>query len=80
MPQGRISALSAIENAVKGLMRLLEEGDNELALPALIGLQPHRPDRGDGAAAASSVWATLPSRNPHASGGARTRTDPHERG
>lgn len=42
MPQGRMSALSAIEYAVEGLVRLFEEGDSTLDLPTLIGLQPHR--------------------------------------
>jgi CRISPR-associated protein Cas1 len=42
MPQGRMSALSAIEYAVEGLVRLYEEDANELQLPTLIGLQPHR--------------------------------------
>ena len=42
MPQGRMSALSAIEYAVEGLVRLFEEGDSTLELPTLIGLQPHR--------------------------------------
>lgn len=42
MPQGLMSALSAIEYAVESLARLYEEGDSELHLPRLIGLQPHR--------------------------------------
>jgi CRISPR-associated protein Cas1 len=42
MPQGRMSALSAVEYAVESLARLYEEGDSELHLPRLIGLQPHR--------------------------------------
>ena len=42
MPQGRMSALSAVEYAVESLARLYEEGDCELHLPRLIGLQPHR--------------------------------------
>ena len=42
MPQGKMSALSAIEYAVEGLARLFEEGNSELELPALIGLQAHR--------------------------------------
>lgn len=42
MPQGRMSALSAIEYAVESLVRVFEEGSNGIELPALIGLQPHR--------------------------------------
>lgn len=42
MPQGKMSALSAIEYAVESLARLFEEGNSELELPALIGLQAHR--------------------------------------
>lgn len=42
MPQGKMSALSAIEYAVESLARLFEEGKSELELPALIGLQAHR--------------------------------------
>lgn len=42
MPQGRMSALSAIEYAVESLARLFEEGDSTLDLPVLIGLEPHR--------------------------------------
>ncbi len=42
MPQGRMSALSAIEYAVESLVRVLEGNGNELDLPVLIGLQPHR--------------------------------------
>jgi len=42
MPQGKMSALSAIEYAVESLARLFEQGDSELELPTLIGLQPHR--------------------------------------
>jgi len=42
MPQGRTSALSAIEYAVESLVRVFEEGSNELELPVLIGLRPHR--------------------------------------
>jgi CRISPR-associated protein Cas1 len=42
MPQGRMSALSAIEYTVESLARLFEEGDSTLELPTLIGLQPHR--------------------------------------
>ncbi|MCX7155914.1 MAG: CRISPR-associated endonuclease Cas1 [Rhodocyclales bacterium] len=42
MPQGRMSALSAIEYAVESLVRVFEEGSNGMELPVLIGLQPHR--------------------------------------
>ncbi|MRR49874.1 MAG: type II CRISPR-associated endonuclease Cas1 [Rhodocyclaceae bacterium] len=42
MPQGRMSVLSAIEYVVESLVRMFEEGDSTLELPALIGLQPHR--------------------------------------
>ena len=42
MPQGRMSALSAIEYTVESLAHLFEEGDSALELPVLIGLQPHR--------------------------------------
>lgn len=42
MPHGKMSALSAIEYAVESLARLFEEGNSELELPALIGLQAHR--------------------------------------
>jgi len=42
MPQGRMSALSAIEYAVESLVRVYEEDAKELDLPVLIGLQPHR--------------------------------------
>jgi CRISPR-associated protein Cas1 len=42
MPQGRMSALSAIEYAVESLVRVLEGSGNELDLPVLIGLQAHR--------------------------------------
>jgi len=42
MPQGKMSALSAIEYAVESLARLFEEGNSELELPALIGLHAHR--------------------------------------
>ncbi|MCB1960166.1 MAG: type II CRISPR-associated endonuclease Cas1 [Rhodocyclaceae bacterium] len=42
MPQGKMSALSAIEYAVESLARLFEEGNSELELPALIGLRAHR--------------------------------------
>ena len=42
MPQGRMSALSAIEYAVESLARLFEEHDSTLDLPVLIGLEPHR--------------------------------------
>lgn len=42
MPQGRMSALSAIEYAVESLVRLFEQGNSELELPTLIGLQVHK--------------------------------------
>jgi CRISPR-associated protein Cas1 len=42
MPQGRMSALAAIEYAVESLVRVYEEEDKELDLPVLIGLQTHR--------------------------------------
>jgi CRISP-associated protein Cas1 len=42
MPQGRMSALSAVEYAVESLARLFEEGNSVLELPFLLGLQPHR--------------------------------------
>ncbi len=42
MPQGKMSALSAIEYAVESLARLFEQGNSELELPGLIGLQAHR--------------------------------------
>lgn len=42
MPQGRMSTLSAIEYAVESLVRVFEEDADELQLPSLIGLQPHR--------------------------------------
>ncbi len=42
MPQGKMSALSAVEYAVESLVRVFEEGSNEIELPVLIGLQPHR--------------------------------------
>ncbi len=42
MPQGRMSALSAVEYAVESLARLYENGDSALELPRLLGLQPHR--------------------------------------
>ena len=41
MPQGKMSALSAIEYAVESLARLFEQGDSTLELPTLIGLQAH---------------------------------------
>ena len=41
MPQGKMSALSAIEYAVESLARLFEQGDSGLELPTLIGLQAH---------------------------------------
>ena len=42
MPQGRMSALTAVEYAVESLARLFETADSNLELPTLIGLQPHR--------------------------------------
>lgn len=42
MPQGRMSALAAVEYAVESLARLFETDDSDLELPLLIGLQPHR--------------------------------------
>jgi CRISPR-associated protein Cas1 len=42
MPQGKMSALSAIEYAVESLARLFEQGNSELELPGLIGLRAHR--------------------------------------
>ena len=42
MPQGKMSALSAIEYAVESLARLFEQGNSELELPRVIGLQAHR--------------------------------------
>jgi CRISP-associated protein Cas1 len=42
MPQGRMSALSAIEYAVESLVRVFELEASELDLPILIGLQAHR--------------------------------------
>ncbi len=42
MPQGRMSALAAVEYAVESLARLFETDDSNLELPLLIGLQPHR--------------------------------------
>ena len=42
MPQGRMSALAAVEYAVESLARLFETDDSNLELPHLIGLQPHR--------------------------------------
>lgn len=41
MPQGKMSALSAIEYAVESLARLYEQDDSELELPTLVGLQAH---------------------------------------
>ena len=41
MPQGKMSALSAIEYAVESLARMFEQGDSALELPTLIGLQAH---------------------------------------
>lgn len=42
MPQGKMSALSAIEYAVESLVRLFETDDSRLELPDLTGLQAHR--------------------------------------
>lgn len=42
MPQGRMSALSAIEYAVESLVRLFESDDSALELPVLTGLQAHQ--------------------------------------
>jgi len=42
MPQGKMSALSAVEYAVESLARTFESGHVELDLPRLIGLQAHR--------------------------------------
>jgi CRISPR-associated protein Cas1 len=41
MPQGTMSALSAIEYAVESLVRVYEEGSSDLHLPVLMGLQQH---------------------------------------
>ncbi|MDR1708281.1 MAG: type II CRISPR-associated endonuclease Cas1 [Candidatus Accumulibacter sp.] len=41
MPQGKMSALSAIEYAVEGLVRLFEKDDSQLDLPKLLGLRAH---------------------------------------
>lgn len=41
MPQGRMSALSAIDYVVQSLVRTLEQGSDALELPILLGLQPH---------------------------------------
>ena len=41
MPQGKMSTLSAIDYTVESLARLLEQGEGELELPILIGLQAH---------------------------------------
>ena len=42
MPQGKMSTLSAIEYAVESLARLFEQGNSELELPTLVGLQAHQ--------------------------------------
>ena len=42
MPQGSMSVLSAIEYAVESLCRLYEQGDSQLELPLLTGLQAHQ--------------------------------------
>ncbi len=45
MPRGVMSALSAIEQTVKSLVRVLENGDeHRMELPTLIGLRPHQAD------------------------------------
>jgi CRISPR-associated protein Cas1 len=45
MPRGIMSVLSAIEQAVESLVRVLEAGDEQLVeLPTLIGLNQHRAD------------------------------------
>ena len=41
MPQGKMSALSAIEYAVESLARLYEQDDSNLDLPKLVGLHAH---------------------------------------
>lgn len=41
MPQGKMSALSAVEYAVESLTRLFEMQENALQLPTLTGLQTH---------------------------------------
>jgi CRISPR-associated protein Cas1 len=41
MPQGKMSTLSAIEYAIESLVRMFDKGEDELELPALIGLQQH---------------------------------------
>ncbi|NTV47105.1 MAG: type II CRISPR-associated endonuclease Cas1 [Chlorobiales bacterium] len=41
MPQGKMSALSAIEYAAESLARLYEQDDSNLDLPKLIGLHAH---------------------------------------
>lgn len=41
MPQGRMSALSAIEYTVESLVRLFEDENSALELPILIGLDAH---------------------------------------
>jgi CRISPR-associated protein Cas1 len=42
MPQGKMSALSAIEYAVESLARVYEDNSSALDLPQVIGLQPHQ--------------------------------------
>lgn len=45
MPHGMMSALSAAEQAVESLVRVLENGDEQrMELPTLIGLNQHRAD------------------------------------
>ena len=41
MPQGKMSALSAVEYAVESLVRLFEQEDSSLDLPKLLGLHAH---------------------------------------
>lgn len=41
MPQGRMAVLTAIEYATESLVRVYEQDNPELELPALTGLQPH---------------------------------------
>ncbi len=45
MPRGTMSVLSAVEQTVESLVRVLEDEDESLLeLPALLGLTPHRTD------------------------------------
>ena len=41
MPQGKMSTLSSIEYAIESLTRMFEKDEDQLELPALIGLQQH---------------------------------------